>query len=324
MGDHRASAPRRARAERSIRTGGSRVNFTRSFDALRELASAGCEVSARVVDASSGHALFLIDDHVSLPVADAGRLLLLVEVAIRLEAGVLEPDLVVDYRSASGVRAEGDEATPAASGLWRFLDTRAFSVEDLCVLAAKTADAYAINLLIDLVGLASVNELAESLGLRHTALLDRAVFERGLDDAPQMSIASALELTWLLGALVNRSVATPRVCETVLDWISETSDPGLVTRSLGLLGGFRHDAAPPVSASHLVGVDAGSFTECGIVEGPGAHVVYAVTVRLPAEGRLAARFAMADALATLGRDVLEHVHIARSTAVPSEDAHGER
>ena len=104
---------RRAR-HASIRRGRHRTDehnedFTRGFNALGELALAGVQVSARATDLATGKVLFSVDDHVVMPTASIGKVLLLVEVASRLAGATAEAFTVLDRAPRDAV---GD------SGIW--------------------------------------------------------------------------------------------------------------------------------------------------------------------------------------------------------------
>ena len=91
-------------------------NFARGFDALGELALAGVQVSARATDLATGKVLFSVDDHVVMPTASIGKVLLLVEVASRLVGDSSEAFTVLDRapRAARATRGIGRRAARSA------------------------------------------------------------------------------------------------------------------------------------------------------------------------------------------------------------------
>ena len=77
------------RRSRDARRGRHRASaqiepFTRGFSALGELAASGAQVSLRINDITTGEMLMSADDHVVVPTASIGKVLLLIEVAARL------------------------------------------------------------------------------------------------------------------------------------------------------------------------------------------------------------------------------------------------
>ena len=82
---------------------------------------------------------------------------------------------------------------------------------DLATLIGATSDNLATNVLIRYIGLEAVRARTETLGLTRTALLDLVRDHRGPDDAPQLSIGSAKELTWLFASLARGEIVSPEV-----------------------------------------------------------------------------------------------------------------
>ena len=132
-------------------------DFTAGFGALEQLALSGVQISARATDLATGRVLFSVDDHVVLPTAGVGRVLLLVEAAARCTAA-----------GAAGL--EVLERTPydlaGGAGVWQHLHAPALPLADLATLVATTGDNLATNVLIRRLGLDAIRARAESLGLR--------------------------------------------------------------------------------------------------------------------------------------------------------------
>ena len=93
-----ARRSRHADGRRGRHQGADRTQeaFSRGFEALGRLAMQGVQVSGRATDLASGEVLFSVDDHVVMPTASIGKVLLLVEVAARLQSGQLSPLAVLD------------------------------------------------------------------------------------------------------------------------------------------------------------------------------------------------------------------------------------
>ena len=202
-----------------------RENFSRGFAALGQLALNGVQVSARATDLATGTVLFSVDDHVVMPTASIGKVLLLVEVAARLQSGQLSPLALIDRSPEDAV---GD------SGIWQHLQVPSLPVADLAALVGATSDNLATNVLLRRVGLEAVSARTEALGLTRTALLDLVRDHRGPDDAPQLSIGSANELTWLFSALARGEIVDPPTSQRVISWLSLNSDLSLVSSAFGL------------------------------------------------------------------------------------------
>lgn len=295
-------APRRelARSPRAARHRGTGVaeNFSRSFTALGLLGYDGAKVSASIMDINSDRMLCSIDDRIVLPTASVGKILLLIEVSARLTARDFSGYGILDKSSRDAV---GD------SGLWQFLQAPAFPVADLGALVGATSDNLATNVLLRQVGLDAVRTRAESLGLARTALLDLVRDSRGPDDAPQLSVGSTAELSWLFGALYRGQVVDDVTSQRVVDWLSLNTDLSMVASAFGLDPLSHRAVDHGLRLVNKTGSDDGVRSEAGILRGPRTTVSYAVTIQFE-DDSLARRLRTLDAMRTVGYDLLEYVN----------------
>ncbi|NQX13938.1 serine hydrolase [Microbacteriaceae bacterium VKM Ac-2855] len=273
-------------------------NFTRGFDALGRLALDGVVVSARAIDLATGRTLFAVDDTVSMPTASVGKILLLIEVAARLATDPQENLRLLDRTAADAV---GD------SGLWQHLQIPSMPIADLAALVGSSSDNLATNVLLRRVGLESVRERAEGLGLSRTALLDVVRDERGPDDAPQLSIGSARELTWLMAALAKGEIVDAGVSSRVIGWLSLNTDLSLVASAFGLDPLSHREAEHGVLLVNKTGTDAGIRAEVGVLRGPRAGAAYSVITQFD-DNNLRYRLGVHEGLRTVGVDLLEYVY----------------
>jgi beta-lactamase class A len=276
---------------------GDREAFARGFAALGQLAVQGVQVSARATDLATGEVLFSVDDHVVMPTASIGKVLLLVEVAARLQTGELSPLATLDRLPQD---AAGD------SGIWHHLHVPSLPVADLAALVGASSDNLATNVLLRRVGLEAVSARTEALGLTRTALLDLVRDHRGPDDAPQLSVGSANELTWLFSALARGEVVSPATSQRVISWLSLNSDFSLVSSAFGLDPHSHRHAEHGILLVNKTGTDAGVRSEVGVLRGPRAGVTYAVSTYFD-DTSLPARLAVIDGMRTVGIDLLEYV-----------------
>src|SRR4029078_6385524 len=117
---------------------------------------------------------------------------------------------------------------------------------------------------------------------------------RGPDDAPQLSIGSAKELTWLFASLARGEGVSPAVSQRVVGWLSLNADLSLVASAFGLdplahrmpdhgalllhkTGSHRRRASVVLLMS-TPGTDGGVRSEVGVLRGPRASVAYAVSM----------------------------------------------
>ena len=274
-----------------------RADFTDGFTALAHLALDGAQVSARVIDLRSGKALFSVDDHVVLPTAHVGKVLLLLEIAARLEDQVGSRFDLLD-------RTPADLASDA--GVWQYLHAPSLPLTDLAALVASTSDNLATNVLLRAIGLDAVRKRGESLGLKRTALLDRVRDRRGPDDAPQLSVGSAAELTTLFARIARGEAVSRAVSSRVSDWLALNTDLSMVASAFALdpLSHVRSDHG--LSLLNKTGSAVGVRSEAGVLRGPRASVAYTVTVEFDDQAHTR-RLAVLQTMRTIGIGILEYV-----------------
>ena len=290
----------RVRAPREPRHGGAATvaSFSSTFSALGRLAYEGAQVSASVVDLNSGRTLVAIDDRIVLPTASIGKILLLIEVSARLTTREFSGYGILDKTPKDAV---GD------SGIWQHLQVPSMPVADLAALVGASSDNLATNVLLRQVGLAAVRARTESLGLMRTALLDLVRDSRGPDDAPQLSVGSTAELSWLFGALARGEIVDSLTSQRVLGWLSLNADLSMVASAFGLDPLSHRGADHQTLLVNKTGTDAGVRSEAGALRGASRALAYAVSVQFIDDG-LPARLRVLDAMRTIGYDLLEYVH----------------
>jgi beta-lactamase class A len=277
--------------------------FEASFLALGSLAYAEARVSASAADLDSGEVLLAIDERVSLPTAEVGSLLLLIEVAAQVAAGRLSPaDELARDSAVDDTRVDD----PRAGGLWSSLLAPSLTVVDAATLVGAVRDPLAMNALARRVGLDAVHARAESLELRRTALLDFARSSRGPDDAPQFSVGAAAELQGLVRSLVRGDCVDTAVSNRVLGWLSTGSDLSMVAAAFGLVPVAHRERDHGLQLVNLTGAAEGVRSEVGALRGGTRGIAYAVTVVFD-DVDLVARLRVLDVLRTVGFDLLDYV-----------------
>lgn len=273
-------------------------NFSSGFRALAQLAYAGAKVSAHVLELRTDRTLVSIDDHVALPTAGIGTVLLLVEVAGRIS----------QFDSAGyRILVKPSESNGSAPGLWSQLQAPALPVVDLAALIGATGDGLASNVLLHQVGLAAVRLRTGSLGLTSTALLDFVRQSRGPDEAPHQSVGSVVELARLFARLARGQVVDGATSGRVLDWLAQGVDSSMVASAFGLDPLERNSHQHGVAVVNKTGTEFGLRSEVGLLSGPRTSVAYAVTVQFD-DSALSSRLRVLDAMRIVGYDLLEFVH----------------
>ena len=290
----------RVRTPRAARHSGTGVaeSFSGTFAALGRLAFEGAQVSASAIDLNSGKTLLAIDDRIVLPTASIGKILLLIEVSARLTNREFSGLGILDKQARDAV---GD------SGLWQHLQVPSLPIADLATLVAASSDNLATNVLLREVGLDAVRARTESLGLMRTALLDLVRDSRGPDDAPQLSVGSTTELSWLFGALARNEVVDPLTSKRVMGWLSLGSDLSMVASAFGLDPLSHRGTDHNTLLVNKTGSDTGVRADAGALRGTHRAVAYAVSIQFNDDG-IAARLRVLDAMRAVGTDLLEYVH----------------
>ena len=282
--------PRRAAA--------GRRSFTATLRALDELAASGAKVSVRIDDLDGGSTVLEGDDFVTLPVAGLGVVPLLIEVAAAIEAGRVDALEIIDRASVH---------TASTGGVWQHLKAPALPLADVAVLAASAGDAWAVNALLQRVGLPSVRSRIEQLGLRRTALLDRFRDDRGPDDAPHLALSTAREMAAVFAGLVNSTVVSPGVSAQVAEWLSLNHDLSLVASATGLDPFAHENDRHGLLFVNKTGRSDGVRAEASVLGGPRAGVAYALIVNFD-DLSIAHRLRAHDAFRVLGVELMEYVY----------------
>lgn len=210
-----------------------------------------------------------------LKTASVGKLLLLGEVARRLDRGELSADRRLTKVGARFVRD---------SGLWHTLDQTELPVTDLCRLVGAVSDNLATNVLIDLVGLDAVAAYGDSIDAKPMELLDQVRGEaRDLSvpgTPPTLSRASAASLVSFM-----RRLYAGEVSSRVEEWTSLSTDLSMVASAF-LEDPLAHNTIGDHSHPALInktGTDDGIRADVGLVRRGDRTVAYAAIANWPTD-----------------------------------------
>jgi beta-lactamase class A len=222
--------------------------------------------SVKLIDVGSRRTLFDRNATAVLPTASVGKVLLLVEVARQIEAGLLDP-------TSSLVRTSEDEVYD--SGLWQFLAVDTLAVADLAVLVGAVSDNLATNVLLRTIGVEAVNRTAAEVGFADTRLYDRVRIERTVEHPSTLSRGSAAELAAFMATLATRSVINEETSSLVLSWLSAGVDLSLVAQPFGIDPLAHATGDRGLKLWHKTGTDAGTRADVGLLTGPHSTISYA-------------------------------------------------
>jgi beta-lactamase class A len=233
-------------------------------------------LSIEARDATDGTVLLSEDADRVQPTASIGKILLLIEVAVRFADGRLRPEALVG-------RTPDDQV--ADSGLWQHLASESLPAADLAALVGAVSDNLATNVLLRHVGLLAVSERARTLGLTHTRLHDRVRDLRRPTDPETLSTGTATELAELMARLHRGEVRSRAVSRQVLRWLALDTDTSMTAGAFGLDPLAHTDPDRGLSLAHKTGTDTGIRCEIGVIGGPVRTVAYAVLAQFDDEDR---------------------------------------
>ncbi|MEU0686416.1 serine hydrolase [Streptomyces uncialis] len=217
-------------------------------------------LAVHAVDVDTGESVGAHDEAV-LPVASASKLLLLAEIARRLDTGELRPDRPVDLV---------DEDRTGGTGLLSRLGRTGWSVEDLCWLTASVSDNTATNALLRLVGRESTGRLAAELGLRRLALHDYVRDVRGPGVPPVFATGTARDLALLVAHAARGTMVSPGASARLLRWMRANTDHGLVPALIAhdpYAECFPERPAGGLLVANKTGTDTGVRADAGLLIG---------------------------------------------------------
>ena len=228
---------------------------------------------------------FELDPDMVLSMASVGKILLLAEVAFRIEEGRLPADELVHRTDADAV---------ADSGLWQHLDVESLTVRDAAVLVAATSDNLATNVLLRRVGIEAIHETARALGLEDVRLHDYVRDVRRPTDPPRLSSGSARELAAIFGRIATRDLRSPAVSRMLEHWLGLNTDLSMVASSLDLDPLAHASDGPALALMNKTGTDTGVRADCGLVSCGGVQVAYAAIANWEAASESILGDVMAD------------------------------
>ncbi|MGO1320273.1 MAG: serine hydrolase [Galactobacter sp.] len=272
--------------------------------------------SIRILDAVSGEVLAEETPTKRLKTASIGKIFLLIEVARRLENGLLKADDRIEVL---------DEFFVEDSGLlYRMADQR-LTVEDAALFVGAFSDNLATNALIHACGLDNVVAVASGLGYQNTSLLDYIRDDRGDPNLPwTSSYGTGAELSDVIrrlgegdgeaaraaGAAADPSTITDAVRERVMGWLAANADTSMLAASF-LLDPLAHvdPEYQGMVLRHKTGSIDTARIDVGHISGPAGTVAYAVGANWDEAGERGEdlRAVVLDAMAAIGESIRAYV-----------------
>lgn len=159
-----------------------------------------------------------------VPTASVIKLPILVHIALAVAEGRLGWEAPLSLDDAVKVPGTG-VLKELSAGL-------KLSVRDLCVLMTALSDNTATNMLIDLVGIAAVNERLAALGLTQTRLLRRAFDPDPSPNLFGLGVTTARDTADLLARVVRRQLSDAATAAGIEAMLAMQQDRAAIPRLL--------------------------------------------------------------------------------------------
>jgi beta-lactamase class A len=238
-----------------------------------------------------------VEPDLLLPTASVAKVLLLVVLAEQLEAGVLSADLPVDRRRVPPV---------ADSGLWQHLAPDVLPLDDVAQLVGSLSDNWGTNVLLDLVGLETVQDRARDLAPGGSMLLDVVRDERLPTHPPTLSTGCASDWFPLMSALATGDGLGRKVSLRVLEWLRHGVDLSMVPSAFALDPLAHGDPDRGLRVFCKTGTSNVVRADVGVVTGPQDTWAYAAIASWDPAGP-DRRDEVLEAMRSLGTTIREAV-----------------
>lgn len=208
------------------------------------------------------------------PAASVIKIAVALEVLCAIDAGTLDASALLELREDDKVIGSGVLAALGA-GL-------RLPISDVLYLSMSISDNTAANLLVDRVGVASVNARLAGLGLTTTRLRGK-IFVPGDAGDGELSPSTPAELVTLMRRIYRRDGLPAAVCEKLLALLARTQTASTIGRGLPDERFPGVGTAPAaITLAYKTGSLAGVVAEAAVVETP--HATYAVAVMSEGSG----------------------------------------
>ncbi len=166
---------------------------------------------------------FFLNADTPLPSASVIKLPILIEAMTQVQAGRLDPDeihILVDSEKVGG------------SGTLKTYSSRSrITYRDLITVMITQSDNTATNILINELGMDSINRRMQTLGLTKSRL-NRVMMDTLAAKQGRENVVTAREMNQLLKKIYYHQLATPALCDQMLDILKRNEDTLTIRREL--------------------------------------------------------------------------------------------
>jgi beta-lactamase class A len=215
------------------------------------------------------------------------------------------------FRLTDTLTATAEEIVGGSGVLKDLTPGLTLSIRDLATLMIAVSDNTAANLLIDQVGIDSVNHSLQDLGLRATVLEHKL-----MRAAPGASVnrSTPAELGHLMTLIATHAVLTPAACEELLEILRRQHYTDQITRRIAEFDGFvEAGTEPAMTVASKSGSVRGTRNDVAFVESPQCRYVLAMMSRDCSDRRFYVDNEASVLLAEVSAQIYVHF---RSVAIP--------
>lgn len=209
----------------TLTSGFSQTNtaLTKSVSAYLHTLPASATVSLAVQSLTDSSVSTFVNAEKPVPSASVIKLPIMVEVMERVKAGTLD---------LSEIHILTDSEKTGGDGVLKNYSHRSrISYADLLRLMMVYSDNTATNIFINELGMAAINARIKAMGLTGTRLnrvmMDTLATRQGRDN-----YVTARDMNRLLSQLYRRQLATPALCDQMLDILKQNEDTLTIRRLL--------------------------------------------------------------------------------------------
>lgn len=248
------------------------------------LASMDGEFSIVLKDMRNNRLCYEKEAERQVPAASTIKILIMIEAFKRFLLGTLEPDAKLKVKAEDKVDFS----------LLTLMRTEEFTVMDIILLMMSISDNTATNVLIDILGMESINDTGEAFGLKGTRLqrkmMDFEAAERGLQN-----LTTPRDMLSLMDKLYYKEILTPESCAGMLDimCMGASVSRDFMIRELPVGTRVAHKTGELEGLNHDIGI---VYTDCCDY----ALGVFATGLKDNISGR--------EYIARISKAVFDHIH----------------
>jgi beta-lactamase class A len=207
------------------------------------LASMEGEFSVILKDLAKDRTCYVKDAARQIPSASTIKILIMIEAYRRMLLGNLQLEDRVKIKTEDKVEFS----------IITHMSTDMYTVRDLILLMMSISDNTATNVLIDLLGMQSINDTGEVLGLKGT-VLQRKMMDFEAASLGRQNYTTPKDMVMLLDMLYQSKILTPEVCKEMLSIMSTVVCRDFMLRELPAETRVAHKTGELEGINHDIGI----------------------------------------------------------------------